>query len=177
MRRLHTQVKVSQQRVRRLTTKLAERTELNGVIVDPDMQSDLSTITKEVTTSVMMKHPPESFERIFWEQQIKASNLKNPRSMKWHPLMIRWCIYLRHLSGRAYESLRDSNVIKLPSQRTLRDYTFYTTAKPGFSASVDQQLLDCAQVESCPRRDLYVILMMDEMHIRDEIVYDKYSGL
>ena len=176
MRRLHTQVKISQQRVRRLTAKLVKKTELNGVNVDSDLYSDLSTIVDEATPSVLMKHPPGSFERIFWEQQVKASSIKNSRSMKWHPLMIRWCIYLCHISGRAYENLRATNIIKLPSQRTLRDYTYYTNAKSGFSASVDQQLLDCVNIDSCSERDLYVILIMDEMHIRDEIIYDKHSG-
>ena len=95
--------------------------------------------------------------------------------MRWHPLMIRWCIYLRHLSSSAYETLRSSDVIKLPSQRILRDYSYYTPAQPGFSASIDQQLLSYAKIESV--RDKFVILMMDEMHIRDDIVYDKHTGM
>ena len=37
--------------------------------------------------------------------------------------LCRWCLYLRHLSSSAYELLRDSGVVKLPSQRTLRDCT------------------------------------------------------
>ncbi len=31
------------------------------------------------------------------------------------------------------EMLRESGVLKLPSQRTLRDYTFYTKAQSGFA--------------------------------------------
>ena len=90
--------------------------------------------------------------------------------------MIRWCIYLRHLSGRDYDTFRESGTIHLPSQRTLRDYTYYTEAKPGFSVSVDNQLADMANISSCPERGKYVILLMDEMHIRDDIVYDKHTG-
>ena len=101
--------------------------------------------------------------------------MQNARSMKWHPLMIWWCIYLRHLSGTAYDALRASNAIKLPSQRTVRNYTYYTSSQPGFSASVDKQIQDYARFES--ERDKYVVLLMDEMHIRDDIIYDKYSGI
>ena len=36
--------------------------------------------------------------------------------------MIRWCLYLRHQSNKAYDALRETG-IALPSQRTLRDYT------------------------------------------------------
>lgn len=175
MKRLHDDAKVSRQRIKRLTEKLAMRTELNGVIVDSDFQSDLSQITKDATAVVTENHPPGSFERIFWDQQMKAHSLQNARSMKWHPLMIRWCIYLRHLSGTAYDTLRASNTIKLPSQRMLRNYTYYTSSQPGFSASVDKQIQDYARFES--ERDKFVVLLMDEMHIRHDIVYDKHSGI
>lgn len=177
MRKLHSDAKVAQQRVKRLSEKLAIRTELNGIAVDPELHCDLSSICNDTASNslILEKHPPGSFGHIFWEQQQKACSIKNPRSMKWHPLMIRWCIYLRHMSSSAYETLRASDVIKLPSQRTLRDYSYYTTAQAGFSASTDQQLLTAAKIES--EKDKFVILLMDEMHIRDEIVYDKHSGM
>jgi hypothetical protein len=66
-------------------------------------------------------------------------------------------------------------VIKLPSQQLLRDYSYYTTGDAGFSASTDQQLLSYVKFES--EIDKFVILLMDEMHIRDDIVYDKHSGI
>lgn len=82
---------------------------------------------------VSEKYEAGSFGRVFWEQQKKATKVKARSAMRWDPLMIRWCIYLRHLSGSAYELLRDSGAIVLPSQRTLRDYTYYTKAAAGFS--------------------------------------------
>ena len=36
--------------------------------------------------------------------------------------------------------LRNSECIRLPSQRTLRDYTHYTSTTIGFSAEVNKQL-------------------------------------
>ena len=54
-----------------------------------------------------------------WEEQTKASGVINPRARRWHPLFIKWCLYLRHLSGKAYELVRDSECVQLPSQRTL----------------------------------------------------------
>jgi len=88
----------------------------------------------------------------------------------------RWCLYLRHLSSSAYELLRNSGILKLPSQRTLRDYTYYTEAATGFSSSVDQQLMDTANIFNCPERDRNVVILLDEMHVREDIVYDKHSG-
>ena len=94
--------------------------------------------------------------------------------MKWHPLFIKWCLYLRHLSGKAYEILYQSRCIKRPSQRTLRDYTYYITTSIGFSAEVDSDLAHVADLS----QDLskYVTLIIDEVHIKEDLVYDKHEG-
>ena len=79
-------------------------------------------------------------------------------------------------SSGAYETLRDSGCIKLPSQRTLRDYTYYAKASIGFSKEVDEMLIDASGVKTCPERNKQVILLLDEMHIREDLVFDKHSG-
>ena len=72
--------------------------------------------------------------------------------------------------------LKNSGVLKLPSQRTLRDYTYHTTSAAGFARDVDEQLMEAANLQSCPDREKCVVIVMDEMHIREELVYDKHSG-
>lgn len=42
---------------------------------------------------------------------MRASSVSDARSMQWDPLMIRWCLYLRHLSSSAYEMLRETGVL------------------------------------------------------------------
>ena len=49
--------------------------------------------------------------------------------------MIKWCIYLK---AGAYEMLRKSNCMTLPSQRTLRAYTHYY--KSSASISIDLEV-------------------------------------
>ena len=97
--------------------------------------------------------------------------MKDSKSMCWHHVFIKRCLYLRHLSGRSYELLWESGCIHLPLQRTLRDYTHYIPAKVTFSAEVDQQL----QLTSL-KRLTYVALLLDEVHIKEDLVYDKHSG-
>lgn len=36
--------------------------------------------------------------------------------------------------------------------------------------------MDLAKVDSCRTMDKYVVLVMDEMHIEEDIVYDKHTG-
>ena len=37
-------------------------------------------------------------------------------------------------------------------------------------------LVNAANLISCPEREKYVILLLDEMHIRQDIVFDKHTG-
>ena len=104
--------------------------------------------------------PEDSFKSLFWRQQQAAARLKNPRSMRWHPIFIKWCLYLRHVSGWAYETLRSSGCLRLPSQGTLRDYTHYTKASAEFCDNVDCQLSHAANVEHCPEREKYVSIAL-----------------
>ena len=91
-------------------------------------------------------------------------------------MMIKWCLFLRHHSSHAYELLRKSGCIELPSQRTLRDYTHHCKNTVGFSTELDKQLMDDAHFQSLCNREKLVCLIGDEMHIREDLVYDKHSG-
>ena len=37
--------------------------------------------------------------------------------------------------------------------------------------------MEAANVVSCPERDKYIIIILDEMHIREDLVYDKHTGI
>lgn len=41
---------------------------------------------------------------------------------------------------------------------------------------IDEQIMRVAMIDSCPEREKYVIILMDEMHIKANLVYDKHSG-
>ena len=70
--------------------------------------------------------------------------------------------------------LRESGCIKLSTQRTLRDYTYYVSTNIGFSDEVDKQLVDMMDLSQ--ERNRYIVLVMDEIHIKEELVYDKHLG-
>ena len=115
-----------------------------------------------------------SFQRIFWDQQQKAAMHSNSKSMRWHPLMIKWCLYMQHCSSRVYETLRSSGVLQLPSQRKLRDYI---KAACGFSVEVVNDLLRVLLISlSSKNGEKTVGLIIDEVHIKEDLVYDKHSG-
>ena len=80
---------------------------------------NLLNIMEEQNVHICEKYKPCTFQQVFWEQQALASKLKSSCSMRWDPLVIHWCLYLRHLSSSAYELLNELGIISLPSQCTL----------------------------------------------------------
>ena len=67
-------------------------------------------------------------------------------------------------------------MIKLPTQRILKDYTYFTSITIGFSAEVDRQLMEDAKLRGCAEHEKCVILVIDEVHIKEDIVFDKRKG-
>ena len=41
----------------------------------------------------------------------------------------------------------------------------------GFSEEVDKYLMEVAKISLCPDREKYVVLLMDEMHIKEDLVH------
>ncbi len=91
-------------------------------------------------------------------------------------MMVKWCLYLRHKSSGAYELLCDSGCLALPCNNTLRDYTHYVRVIVGFSGDVDCQLACAVKLESCHDFQKCVLILIDEMHVKQDLVYDKYTG-
>lgn len=91
----------------------------SGMIVDECTHSDLAEIMKEQNNAFAAKYPTDSFPRVFWEQQLKMATTHDSRGQKWHPVMIKWALYLQYQSSSTYKALRFSGCVALPSQRTL----------------------------------------------------------
>ncbi len=85
----------------RLKKKLETEFKDNGMSVSKEIHNDLATVI-ERNTSVVDSLPPNSFQRLFWEQQLIALSKSNSKGVRYHPLMIRWCLYLHHHSSGAY---------------------------------------------------------------------------
>ena len=124
-----------------------------GITVDQQTHDDLKQIVKTEGSNLLEKAASRSFQRVFWQQQMDAASREYARGMRWHPLMIRWCIYLHHQPQGAYETLRQSECIKLPSQRTLHDYTHHIKPTISYSAGVDSQLYRTAKLDQCEERE------------------------
>lgn len=79
-------------------------------------------------------------------------------------------------SGKTYDIIRESGFVSLPSRRTLRDYTNWIKLKSGFNAEVLNFIAREFKVHTLPLWKRYVTLVLDEMKIREDIVFNKTTG-
>ena len=171
------QVRSAKSQVKRLQEKLQAITAKDGIVLENhDLHDDFTALFEEQTSSVLSKHQPGSFQRLFWEQQVEALKTPDKRQIRWHPMIIKWCLSIKLLSSASYSSIRSSGVVTLPSERTLRDYTHVVKAQSGFSDDVDEQLKREAKIESSPEYQRHVCLVFDEVKIKEDLVYNKYTG-
>ena len=76
----------------------------------------------------------------------------------------------------AYTAMRNSGFIKLPSERTLRDYTHWTKISSGFQPSSFERLLFKANYKELEDWKKFIILLHDEVKIHSDLVYSKHTG-
>ena len=145
-------------------------------IVDEELHHNLLSIMQDHNQSIIDNCPENSFAKIFWDNQYKAASQKSCKQFRWHPAIIRWCIFLHHKSSKAYELLRKTGILYLPTQRTLRDYTHAYSSTLGFSAELDMQLIKDACMSTLQPFQKHVSLIADEMYIKEGLVYNKHNG-
>ena len=129
---------------------------------------------EEKTDEINQKYPSDSFHYLIWNQQLEDLRVRDKRQIRWHLMMIRWCLSLKLISSEPYRALRSSNLLVLPSERTHRDYTHFVKAKPGFQPEIDEQLCRDAKLDSIPDFQKHVCLVFDEIKVKEDLVYDKH---
>lgn len=146
--------------------RMSKEIHARGIEVKPDMAGDLNQIMADHSESIT------PFMKLFWEQQ--KSQFSKGSGARYHPMIIRFCLSLVAKSASAYDELRDSKVLTLPSRRTLRDYCNAIRPSPGFNPDVVEELVkSTSNLEGIQR---YIVVSFDEMKIQENLVFDKYSG-
>lgn len=113
------------------------------------------------------------FMNLFWQQQKKLFS-SSCTGVRYHPMVIRFCLSLAVKSPSCYEELRKSKVLVLPSQRRLKDYRNAIKPQRGFQEEVIEQLRTETDCYFDVQR--YVVLLFDEMKVMANLVLDKTTG-
>lgn len=85
-----------QRRVQDLEKKAREVLKTDGICIDDELSKDLKEVMNDGTATISSDFPDNSFRSIFWKHQLESLNKegKKKNGNRWHPLMIRWCLYL-----------------------------------------------------------------------------------
>ena len=97
----------------------------NSHIVNPELSTDFQKLFSQFNE----KDVPPSM-KLFWHEQQIYITLSSPSCIRYHPMILKFCLNLAAKSSSAYKDLRYDNktgtgVLVLPSRRTLRDYKNY----------------------------------------------------
>lgn len=94
----------AERKLARLQKKIDESINNSGVSVEGDLHTQLIKM-EDNTTKVQKDLGKGTFWHLFWDQQLQAAKAKKPTQVKWHSMMIRWCIHMKLLSSSAYHAL------------------------------------------------------------------------
>lgn len=115
-------------------------------------------------------------QKQFFRAQMNALAIDDSRGLRWHPMLIRLALHLHCLSSKAYEFLRDTKVLALPSSRRLYDYAHFMEAKEGCQDEFTQHMKDKILKSGSDDHYSYINLMFDEMSIRCGLVVNRSTG-
>ena len=91
--------------LKKLADKVNSRID-HGKDVDHQVHGDLIEVMNMHSTEVHKQFPEGSFARVFWDQQLAKAQKKSPRQYRLHPLIVKWCLNMRLMSGCSYHAMR-----------------------------------------------------------------------
>ena len=78
----------------------------DGIQLQPDLEKDIQDIVNSSADSATATFLRGTFQRLFWEEQVKAYKTKSATGMRWHPVIVRWALHIKMLSSSAYHAFR-----------------------------------------------------------------------
>ena len=173
-RRLSRRLTAMSSKVSSLEFSLRQLIVREGEVFYHQQNSDIESLVEDSVSEFEKAFPADSFQRCFWEEQLRYNRLSDKKGMRWHPLIIRWCLYIRSKSSKAYDGLRQ--FLNLPSQRTLYDYSHFTEHSTGFQLNVTKQFVKEVDKWAGDESSQYVGILFDEVKVKSDLVYDKHTG-
>ena len=113
----------------------------------------------------------DQFFEILLKDQAKALTVPK-RQMRWHPLVIKWCLRSFTKSHAAYEDLRNSGFLRLPSGRLLSDYKNFSSPRSGWQTSTIKAMKEKYEKTKYSKRGQVGRLFFDEVKIKEGLVFD-----
>ena len=143
--------------------------ETESIVLNENDQKDM----EEVLNSVMKTDIPENFVFLLRSQLQNCRKDLDIHQRRWDPKIISLCLTLFIRSPQAYDDIRKSNFVQLPSKRLLQYYKNSVKQIPGFNEANliwMKKEMDRQKVSDFGRHGGIII---DEMTIQDDLIITK----
>ncbi len=154
LRNIHTLLHNRTRTHTRLQAAVAWSIEAESLPLSNEIGTDIKSLADKYSTEILSTTDEDSFQHIFWKQQLKAQSLKNKKSMRWHPLMVKRCLYLHYRSSGAYDTLRKSGLIHYHLAGPWGTTGILCLQVLGFQQLLVRQTKPSASLGVCPARHL-----------------------
>ena len=140
-------IKEAMRKIAKLSKIVAASIEQEGATL-----GDENHIVNEIFNETPHTFAEDTPQFLLWQQQKEEASKKDSRRMRWHPLIIRWCLSIYHTSPAAYKQLanRRINFLRLPHVNTLNKYSNFTQPQTGFNPNILKELVLDAGLEKLP---------------------------
>ena len=139
--------------------------------LSPDSHIDMEDIMKNI-----LKDGSAGEFKLLLESQIRNNKSDlDARQRRWDPKVISICLGILLRSPQAYQTLKDSELLTLPSRRTLQYYKNVVKQKPGFSSENLNWMKEQANSQDLSQFGYHGGLLVDEMTIQDDLVITKHG--
>ena len=135
--------------------------------MDDELSNDFTSIVENSDERIT------PFMNLFWQQQKKLLTSSHT-GVRYHPMIIWFCLSHAAKSSSCYEELRNSKVLVLPSQKRLKDYRNAMRPQRGFQEEVVEEFKVLTDSYFDVQR--FVVLLFDEMKVISNPVLDKVKG-
>ena len=165
------------QRTAAMALKIRQVVEEDSVTSHNINKSD-HDLFKTILKEKMPQFEQGSPQWLLWNQQLEQASKKDSRTMRWHPLIIRWCLSIYLVSPAAYRQMasKGNKFIVLPHVSTLKKYINYTEPTSGFNPDVIEQFVLDSRLATLKEFEKNVSLSFDEIKIKSGLVYKKGTG-
>ena len=131
------------------------------------VSKDLNLELKEIIDNSDNPFHEETPMGLLWQQQKQQAKGKS-KAMRWHPLMIRWCLSICHTSPAACRNITGNRnkFLVLPHVNILKKYINYTTPSSGFNKDVIEKIIIDSNLSQSHGYQQNVSLAFDKMIIQ-----------
>ena len=157
-----------------MAIRLSKIVEGDGLRVSSDNHEFFKNLLKECPTEFEEGSP----QWLLWQQQLEQASKNDSKSMRWHPLIIRWCLSIYHTSPAAYRQIasKRNKFLCLPHVNTLKKYINFTEAKSGFNPDIVEKRIEDSHLAELSELQKNVSLIFDEIKIKSGLVFRRSTG-